>query len=175
MAIDSFNSTPIGGGSWRISWTSDLGGSPTFYVYRDGALISTQTEASIEIFVAVGESVHLEVFDAEPAITPQPFPTRLLVQWRDVPGATHYRIERYISAVWTTVGSVPEDGLSLYQWESDVLADDTSHDLRVVVVDTNGNESTATTLSALLVRHPDAPVWSSTYASGTKKITITAA
>jgi len=155
-----------------VAWSSNLS-EPTFYVYRDGELVTTTQQTSMLFTVATGDKLVLEVLDDADALPSTAFPGRLTLQWAATAATDHYRVEEYVGGQWTERQSIADDGSQYYAWQSRYLEDETTHQFRIVPVGTNGNDGAATSFSCLMVRHPDAPTPTWSYNSGTKKATIT--
>ncbi len=166
--IVSFTAVHIGGGAWRLEWASDQAG-PTYRLYRDGALLARTTATSW--IVPAGPEVY-DVFDAEPDRPPSAFPGYLALTWHAPAGGgvDRYRIEQWDGTAWIARGEVRQDERTYYRWTSGTLADDATHAFRVVAVGAGGNAAPAAELSALMVRHPDAPAATWSYADGTVTI-----
>ena len=164
----------VGPGAWRITWSSDLS-DPTFYVYRDGRLIATTALTSLVFTIAAGESPVIEVFDDAATLPSTAFPGRVTLAWYAIAAVDHYRIDEYVASVWTQRRRIRDDGSGYFRWRSRFLKDVTSHQFRVVPVGTNGNAGTATSFTVLMVRHPDPPNLTTSYDSGTRQLTFTAA
>ena len=172
MTVTINTPIPLTATSWLISWSSDLE-NPTFYIYRDGVLISTTTETSITIIVATGETPVIEVLD-EAGTPATAFPGNVMLCWYPREATDYYRIDESVSAVWTERAKVYDEGQAFFIWYTRWLEDSTLHQFRIVPVGTNGNEGTATEVSQLMVRHPDPPAQNFGYSAITRKITISA-
>ena len=135
-----------------LSWSSDQA-SPTYTVYRDGELHCTTTVAELVLHLEPGETAHIEVVDDAAAARPA-FPARLTVTWWAVAAADRYLVRELVSGAWTDRASVAEDGRGFYRWRTRVLEDSQTHQFRVVAVGADDNESTAASLTVLMVRHP---------------------
>ena len=172
MSVTMDSPIHVGGGVWEFRWSSDLA-APTFWLYRNGVLLGTTTNTSTRLRVVAGQTVAFEVFDAQPARTPIQFPGEIILQWRAVADAVHYRVEEDVATVWTLRATILEDGSGLYDWQSGPLDDVTSYDFRVRAVDAHAMQGTALALSVFMVRYPDVPAFTSAYDSGTNKVTVT--
>jgi len=163
-----------------LRWSSDRTPPVTFRLYREGRKIYEVTSADgtgeFVLAVADGDQPFVEVLDVACANPSLAFPGRFTLVWLSVSGAASYRIDEYVSAAWTTRQTITADGSSSYRWQSRWLEDSQQHQFRVVPISTAGNGGTPTTITALMVRHPDAP--SVTYAyngSATPTVTVTSA
>lgn len=149
--------TRIGRQSWRLDWSSDLGGTPVFYVYVDGILAETTTRTWRQFDVAAGEQLNVEVLD-DSGTAPQPgYPGRPIVGWQPVSGAASYRVDRYEGGEWVEKHTVQDLGQSWFWVQGEYLADDTVHQYRVMALDAGGIEGTVKEFDVHMVRRPDPP------------------
>lgn len=157
----------------ELSWSSDLGGTPTFYLWQWGDLVIITTDTGRQFTIAAGEDLILDVFDSASG-EPDAYVSngRATLCWWPVSGAAQYRVDEYVASVWTERGTVADNGEGFFAWTSRVLEDVTTHEFRIVPLDSAGNTGTATTFSKLMVRIPDVPSVSYAYDSGTAKITV---
>ncbi len=172
MSVTISNVQQVGRYTWRVTWSSQ--DSPTYYVYRDGRLVATTPQTTMSFVLQPGDRLSLEVFDVSSDRPAGAFPDRLTLGWYQVTGAAYYRIDEYYGAEWVERVRVTADQW-YHTWTSRVLEDLTTHQFRIVPVDAAGNEGSATTRSALMVRHPDPPTASYAYDNGTGKVTVTVA
>jgi len=171
-ALTITQTSPLG---WRLAFTSD-DATPTFYIWRDGALLGTTPLAYFDVVVPIGTHPVFAVYDDADESPLRSYPAALTLQWRRDTAAETYLVEHYDGAEWDTVATVHERGeRGYYQWTTPPLADAATHQYRVSAVASDGNTSTATALSALMVRHPDPVAVTITYSSDTTKLTITEA
>lgn len=157
-------------GGYRLSYASDLV-TPTFTIYRDGALVATTTETSWPADVPGT----WEVFDdaTSPAFA---YPDFAILTWYAVATAVAYGIDEKQGASWVARETIDDDTSPQYfLWRSDRLADDTTHEFRIVPIDAAGNEGTPISRTLLMVRVPDAPEVTFAYSSVTTKVTVSAA
>lgn len=168
MTVTNNQPEKISGDSWRFSFTSDQT-TPTYSVYWTGLLVNRSTSAEQRI-VAEGEPV-VEVYDSSSTVPAQwTYPGRVKLQWRNVTGAEGYRVDEYVSAVWTSRGYIGDVGTGYYQWQSRWLEDVTSHTFRVVPLDQDRNDGTPQSFTVFVVRNPDTPAVTLSYGSGTLTI-----
>lgn len=158
----------------RITFSSDLGGTPTFFIYVDGKLVSEQQHTDYIVYLSAGHSPHIMILDALDAEHIERFPGRIMAQWSDTAATDHYRLEEFISAAWVLRAKIPDLGESLFKWFTRYLEDVATHQIRLIPVGTNGNQGTAISVGILMVRFPDIPDVSYTYNSGDAKVTIAA-
>lgn len=155
-----------------LKFSSDLGGTPIFYIYIDGTLVAETTHTEYEVSVNVDESYVVEILDVAGQIPMQVFPGKQRLNWfgftEDV---EYYRIDEYVDAAWVERKRKKENG-GYISFTSRFLEDGATHTFRVVPVGTDGNEGTAKQFAVLMVRHPDVPDVGYTYDGGTNKITI---
>lgn len=174
MAVTLDQPVRVGPRSWRLTWSSDKS-DPLYRVYRNGRLVGV-TKAEEWIFtVGLNESPVIDVLDD--ASDPGAVLTGvLLIQWRYVAGTEEYRVEEDVSGTWTPVKTLEDDGrTAVFGYATRRLADDTVHTFRVVAVGDDGNESTAASVSARMVRVPDPPDIDYSYDAATGELTATLA
>jgi len=173
MAVTSLTVTRTSGG-WRLAFASGLADA-TFYVWRDGVLLGSTTATWWDVVAEAGTYPVWEVFDDAGDEPLGRFPGTVTLQWRAVAAAAHYVVEEYAAGAWVERAQVAESGDAGYlRWTSRWLEDVTSHQFRVTAVGVDGNESDAEGWDVLMVRWPDPPDVSVTYAQGTAKITVSA-
>lgn len=186
VTIDNDLSGPVGDRAFKLVWSSDQADPADdkllFYVYQDGRQVA-RTQATEWMFhVEQGASSRIEIFDTDPEASgaggiSDAWPGRMHLAWKNVEGATSYRVEEFVASVWTARRTIADDGNKPnFGFISRFLEDVTIHQFRVIPIAANGLEGTARTFSALMVRHPDQPVTTKTYnGSGTPTVTIAAA
>jgi len=161
--------------SWIIVWSSDLGGTPTFYVYQDGVLVNTTVDTEMVFMAELGECPLVEILDDADAVPMTAYPGRLTLAWYATAaptGTDHYKIEEYVDAAWVIRANVREISAGYYKWKTRFLEDSTSHQFKITPVGVNGNDGAATTLVCLMVRHPNPPAVDYVYDDGTGKVTV---
>lgn len=165
--------------TFRLSWSSDRTPPVTCRVYREGALVSTQTSSTgdFELIVGIpsGDHPYFEILDKDCQVSGIAFPGRMTMQWTRVSGAETYRVDEYVSGDWTERKTYLDDGSGAYTYLSRWLEDVTQHQFRVVPIGSDGNDGTEKDFTFIMVRHPDEPAVEYAYDSGTAKVTITAA
>lgn len=146
---------------------------------REGVVAQTfeTIDGTAEFLISVppGDHPFLEILDDDRAAPSPAFPGRLTLHWLAVAGVSSYRIEEYVSSVWTTRDTVTANGQRSFTWLSRWLEDGQTHQFRITPIDAAGNAGTALTLSAKMVRHPDAPAVAYSHTTATTKLTIAAA
>lgn len=164
-----------GPGYWALTWSSDLGGTPTFYVYVDGLLAFTTIETSHTFQVAANEHIQIEILDD--ASAPQPaFPANLYMQWLPVSGAAKYRIDQWNGSAWVALRTVQEIGRASMEHRTPFLDDQTTYTFRIVPIGDAEIDGAARQFVVAMVRTPSIPVvTAATYASGTGKVTLNVA
>lgn len=163
----------ISGDLHYLEWRAAAAGGP-YRIYRNGILIDETSGTSIHVHSGSRESVLIEVIADPDGIPIEVNPSRIDLRWAATAATKLYRIEKFVDAAWVTVGSRAEDGSSAYSFRSESLADDTTHEFRVVPVGDNGNDGTPATLDKKVIRHPDAPDVGVTFDDDTQKLRITA-
>lgn len=178
----------VGAQEWRYRWS----GTGPYDVWTNGQLLFAAT--TLEELVLRNESpMTLGVIPTPPAAVTEPdaievidlatetsaadaqsslYPPYAILQWRGVAGVDHYRIEAFEDAAWVQKRRINETGNGYYMLKTRPLADDTTHQWRVIAVDARGYESTAVQLDIFMVRNPAPPDITITYDSGTGRVTI---
>lgn len=160
LALSGFN-------SYRFTATSTLD-DPTFYWYKDGRFFMSERSGVIEL--SVSPQTRIDVFDTSSERPQQGISPGMLMRWKSVTGAVSYRVERYNGATWDEVQTILETGARLYRVLVRGLADETTHQLRVVATDAAGVETAVYTNEGLLVRHPDIPSQAYSLTAGTLSV-----
>lgn len=175
MTVTIESQTRISSGSVSLVWSSDLGGTPTFYVYLDGVLAYTTTSISGVFAVDEGTFIIIEVLDDADDVPAAVFPGRFSLGWQAIDDGAYYIVEEYVASVWTQRAKIIDRREPWFTWSSRWLEDVTTHQFRVTVTDQNGNDSSVTNLTALMVRNPDEPDVTYTYSDLGPDVTIAAA
>jgi hypothetical protein len=157
--------------AWRLRWASD-DPDATFRVYRDGQLIAQTEQTEAIVAVVPGTAPVFEVLDDPDEEPSDGFPPYVTLQWAQTAETAEYRVEELVSAVWTTLATIPDENAAYYRWTSEPLDDVSSHSYRIVPVGTNGNDGTPLTFAVLLVRVPDPPDMTMSYFSGAGLLTF---
>lgn len=165
----------LGPQMWELTWASDLGGTPTFYVYRDGILALSTTRTSHRFQVFEGEILQIEVLDDANTLPATVYPRNVLLQWEPVANSAKYLVQQWDGAAWDTIRTVLATGRAVMSHSTAKLTDGTQYKFRVVPVGTNGVNGTAREWTIDVVGRPDAPVASGVYDSGTGLVTFTVA
>ncbi len=148
----------IGGGTWLVTWESTDPGP--FYVWVDGVLRLTTHQRRAFIYgLEDDEPITLDVFTSAADTPATVKPARAEFTWEPSDVDTEcYRIEKFNGSVWKRVWVLPHDpAVTTYRWRTDTLADDTTHQFRVMAIDVDGNESSTTALTMNMIREPDPP------------------
>jgi len=164
MSVTIGEWSKIGSGLYRLHFSSSLS-SPTFYIYRGGALVGTTTQGHWDFTVTPGEQLTVAVVD-DSVTVPETWPSGITIGWHLVPGAAYYRVDEYVSGSWQVRSKVHPDGTGFLKWVSDELTDVTTHRFRVVPVSAGGNEGDALDFNVFFVRVPDVPAVSVAYSAG---------
>lgn len=163
--------------TWLLPVTTDATLPATLRIYRDGVLyqvLTTQTgREELVLPVAAGTSPYVEVLDTACRRKPAS-PGRFTVHWLGVAGATRYRVEELVGGEWLERQTITDDGSGAFRWITRWLEDVTEHQFRVIAIDAAGNEATATTLAATMVRRPDIPAVAVTLTDSALTLDITA-
>ena len=162
----------LDGRTWLLTWSGDA--SP-FYVYRDGALVATTPVPELVVYVDPAETPVFEILDDADAAPQAAFPARLTLGWYAVGDAARYLVEELVAGTWTQRADIEDTGRGFLTWRTRALEDAAPHQFRVAAVSADGNRGTATTLSALMVRHPDPQAVAYTWTAADRTLTLGAA
>jgi len=171
------------GGTATIAAKSWLRGPLWFYWWVNGVYYGRTTSGRLTLRPEAGERLTVEVFDTrDPEFDRTTFisrcaPARRTLQWlrSTAAAAASYLVEQRIGGGgWTKIARVPANSSTwLYTWRTEPLADLTLYAWRVTALDAAGNPGSHKVISPeIIVRTPDAPAWSVTLNSGTRKVTI---
>lgn len=151
---------------YRYTWT---GGTAPYRLVKDGLPYRENYDLT-DIIVEgtdTDEPPVLEVLDAtETTATTELYPPWYVLQWHGNTAAAQYRVEQYVDAAWVTMGAIRETGMGYYQYPTVAQTDGATAQFRIITLDSQGNESAATTLSVFSIRHPDPPRVSMAYSGG---------
>lgn len=166
--------------------TSDLGGSPTFFWYIDGAFFQRTDVAELMVYLAADDQADIvavdtltpDAFDVQ-ASAPTVFPARRTLWWVR---STDTDVSRYVirqqraAEGFVDVGSVPHTSAWSYRFLSPRLSDLFAYQWTITPVDEAGNEGTALTIGPeLIVRKPDSPDFTIVFTPGTLRTEFFAA
>lgn len=149
----------------RFFWSSDLV-DPTYYVWIDGAFVGETLETEWFVNVGTNGQVQFSVFDDAAGVPPTYFPNYLVLRWMGRDGAAMYRVEQYVSDSWVLLSLVPFRVSNVYRYKTGPLEDSTTYDFRVVPVDESGRAGVVRSFTVEMVRYPDAPSQTMTFAGG---------
>lgn len=165
----------VGRSSWLLRYYSAISYRPDYYVYRDGVLYMRDRTGHCVVHTEPGEKANIDVFDDADTAPGAATASRQQLCWGAASGADAYRIEEKINGTWTVRVVVPHRGEGQYRFTTRPLEDVTTHEFRVISIDKYGAESSAATRNIVMVRPPDAPSVTYTYAASTGNVTIAAA
>jgi len=173
MSVTITREARIGPASWLLEWSSTES-DPTYYIYLDGQLQATTTREWWQFDLLENEQVQIEILDS--AATPQTaYPSRATIAWLPVDDAERYKVDQYSGGAWSTVRTTYDDIASGYTHTTTPLADDTTHQFRVVPVGENEIDGNEINVNIHMVRRPDKPDVAYTYNDGTATVTIASA
>lgn len=174
MAVTEYEPTHLGGRNWRLRYISSLGGTPTYYIWRNGVLIDTTTATTYDVFVDVNDRVQFDILDtaATPSITHECFAT---VWWNGKSDAVSYSVEqRKDGGAWAEIVNVIENGSNVYRIKTAELVAGSTYDWRITATDVNGNATgTPMQFTKYIDRAPNQPDWDYTWDADAGEITIT--
>lgn len=177
MVIQNETKTQTGPWTFLLTWGSTLS-TPTYYIWINGVLSQTTVEEELQIDLQTGENVIVDIFDSVSDTPGDAFPNFATLQWNPSGDGESfkYKIQQFVDAAWATLAVIPDTGLSVYRYETQVLADDTVHQFRIIPIDFNdANEGAIRSISFRMRRYPPAPDVTYSYDSGTGKTTVAAA
>jgi len=139
----------------RLTYSSSLGAGTTFYIWRDGELLTSTTETFYDFRIGLSDIAQIEILDTS-ADASDTYPAFMQLQWEHETGATQYRVQRYVDAAWSTVALILATAeKQIYTYKTPVLADATEHQYRVAPIDAAGNVGLYATFTFTMVRKPD--------------------
>lgn len=170
--------TKDGKQSWKYTWT----GTDPYDVYRADLGLIELTQTDLEEITLTGYSTlsntnlalddeeppPLEIIDSADTSTPEclTYPPFSVLQWRGNADASYYIVQQYVGSTWTTYGEpTVENGAGYYKVSTGPLADVTTHNWRVLPVDSEGNQGDPVTFEIFMVRNPAPPRITCTYSS----------
>lgn len=173
MAVTIVSVVAISETVFDVNFSSDLGGTPTFYIYQNGVFI-TQTTATVWRFTAQSRvSLIVDILDTAdlPGSALTGYAT---IAWPGDSTASHYRVEKLVSSAWTLQQRVQEENKGSYSWRSGWLEDETTHQFRVISVGTNDEQASPRQFSILIVRNPDPVLPTLTFNDADRTLTVEA-
>jgi hypothetical protein len=163
-----------------VTVVSDLTGLIYFHWYIDGAYVAVTTTPQWSVTLPEGSQARIACQDTNDddydpiANAPAGYPaTRSLVWVRSVDDdVREYLIEESEDGgEWTEIGTVPHTGAWTYSFETGRLTDLLDYQWRVKPIDAAGNVGASLTVAVEhIVRSPDAPDFTATFDSGTKRV-----
>lgn len=140
---------------WYWAFSSDLPGTPAFYLYVDEQLVEHTTRPFYQLTLARGEQVQFEVLDDAAAVPEPAYPSRAVLAWYGVDGVASYAIDEYVDAAWVRVQTViPQRGQGYFASPTRVLEDQETHRFRVTPIGENGVEGTPREFEIPMVCRP---------------------
>jgi hypothetical protein len=188
MSITGF-SQERAGDTTIVTVVSDLTGLVFYHWYMDGAYVATTTAPTYTFTLDVGEQVRIDVVDTNDAEldpldnAPAGYPARVSLWWTrsESLDAVHYRVVQVRPQFGGEETIIAEIPATADQWSFSLLTprlnDGQEYQWWVYPYDTAGNQGTRIRLIPLsaVLRTPDAPNFSATYAAGTQRVTFAAA
>jgi hypothetical protein len=173
MAVTIDSETQVATNAWEYVYSSDLGGTPTFYIYLNGSLIEVTTRTTKRIQIEADREFQLEILDNANTAPQTAYPDYAIITWEPVDNAIKYRIDQWVASAWVELATVADMGQNTFEYTTQKLADVTTHLFQITPIDSGGIEGAVRPFSVLMVRRPDRPVVTYVYDNGTNKITAT--
>ena len=170
------------GGTTTVSVASWLRSPLYYHWWVNGVYIGRTANGRQVLRPDAGEQFFLQVFDTrDPDYDPAEElllagPARRTLQWiRSLdPTCTAYQVQQSEdSGAWTTIAQVVADDTWQYSFTTEPLDDLAQYAWQVVPLNAAGRAGTAVDISSeIIVRTPDAPAWSLSFAAGQVTISI---
>lgn len=157
--------TQTGPTRFLFSFASDLT-DPTFYIYINGEFVTETNETEYEVTAPLNTQFQFEVFDDEDDVPTEFFPGTLTLRWDGTPDSTQFRVDEYVDSAWAAKRVVIADDRRVFHYDSELLDDSTTHQFRVVPIDTQGRSGTILEFEAEMCRYPDTPSQAITITGG---------
>lgn len=159
-------------GAVMIAWASDLD-EPTFYVYRNGRFVGSTPNGSGAFNLRSDEPMVLDVFD-DPAERPEYAASPIAeLRFAAVADGERYPIERLVDGEWE-LEQLRSTGGAEHRHRTGPISEDGAT-FRVTAILPGQGSSSATEVTANIVRHPDGPDVDLSYDNGTNVVTVSAA
>ena len=168
--ITSVTYTQTGDAEFTFYFASDLS-DPTFYIWLNGEFVTDTKDTYYKATVPFGEQVQFDVFDDPDEVPAAYYPPYATLRWEGSGAPESFRVEQEIDAVWVLQAIVPSRLTNLYHWKSRKLDDATTHNFRVIPIDTEGRQGTIREFSIEMCRYPDAPSQDMTFVAGEVSLT----
>lgn len=164
--------TKVATRTWRFAWTA----TGNVDIYSNSRLIEYNYEgASYDYESNTAYPPALEVVDTGDT-PPDSYqhPSYLTLQWYGVDGASHYRIEQYVSGAWVIRRRLYDDGRGYFAIVTDELEDCTTQQWRIIPVDAYNGDGAALEYNVSFARVPAPPSVTYTYSATTGLVTVAA-
>jgi hypothetical protein len=155
--VEAWTATKQDDSSWLFTW--DYVSGESFEIWLDGVLLDTVSDGE---YTASEDGYDdapppLEIIDATLAPDSETYPPYVILQWREVSGASGYQVDEYVGGSWVNRRVFVDASAGYYWYKSDPLDDDDTHIFRVSALDLNGNAGTAVQFTYLMARNPAPP------------------
>ena len=182
--------TKIGSTSWRADWSAAAATGPfvpynvdTSRVIEDevGLAETTNEFVDIENWTDAYEPPAVEVIDTDTETVnadsqTEKYSSRANLIWRGNPDAAYWVVYQYDTdaAEWVVLRSFTETERGYYSYTTDVLADVTTHQFKVIPYDVLDIAGAPVYFQFFMVRNPSPPRISASYSAATGNVTISA-
>lgn len=176
MAViyDSVEPLDPAGSMARWRFHSDRTPPVTLRLFGDGLLIDEIVSADGSGEARISSELDFEVLDKDAAVPRPAYPGRNTLYWTQIAGAKYYRVDEFVSAVWTERAKVFDFGQGHFTWLTGLLDPLSQYQFRVVPVLDGDLEAAAIPFTFTPVRRPPPPEVTFSYSAGTGKVTINA-
>jgi hypothetical protein len=176
MAVTITDTTQKSDTLWLFTFSSDLGGTPTFYIYIDGVLNETTTATTKLVQIQYDREFQIEILDDVNAVPAEAYPDFARISWEPVANAAKYRIDQWdgVSA-WDELAVILDTNQNTFVYDTQKIDDVTDYTFRIVPLNSADIEGSPREFNLFMVRRPDRPNVTYTYDNGTAKITATVA
>ena len=111
MAVTITNRVQLSPATWIITYESDLGGTPTFYVWVNGAFVDETEETTVTVNVSPGRYTQIDIFDDSGDSPGNVFPDSITLQWLSRGGVVEWKVyEIDITAAETLIRTMVDNG-----------------------------------------------------------------
>lgn len=156
---------------YKLTATSDEA-APSFYWYREGALVGVTRLGELVVVVPAGAGAAFEVLDDVNGVPEPGVPGTVLLTWAPVSGAVGYVVRDVADPEEPVELGRVSAGSGRLWWESPILPEGVA-ELQIVPVFERGQEGPARPVVVRVVRRPGAPAFTVAYDAETGELSGT--